>query len=69
MPGFERGLATAKKFFLPAFAAALLSGCVVGPDYQKPLLAMPASWSGQKRQGRQSRRSCRNGGGACAIPR
>ncbi|RVC71863.1 RND transporter, partial [Mesorhizobium sp. M2A.F.Ca.ET.046.02.1.1] len=48
MPGFERGLATAKGFFLPAFAAALLSGCVVGPDYQKPLLAMPASWSGQK---------------------
>lgn len=48
MPGFERGLATAKGFFLPAFAAALLSGCVVGPNYQKPLLAMPASWSGQK---------------------
>ena len=45
---FERGLATAKGLFLPAFAAALLSGCVVGPDYQKPLLAMPASWSGQK---------------------
>ncbi|RWD29451.1 efflux transporter outer membrane subunit [Mesorhizobium sp.] len=48
MPGFERGLATAKGLLLPAFAAALLSGCVVGPDYQKPLLAMPASWSGQK---------------------
>jgi NodT family efflux transporter outer membrane factor (OMF) lipoprotein len=45
---FERGLATAKGLALPAFAAALLSGCVVGPDYQKPLLAMPASWSGQK---------------------
>lgn len=48
MIGFERGFATAKGFFLPAFTAALLSGCVVGPDYQKPLLAMPASWSGQK---------------------
>ncbi|PBB89357.1 RND transporter [Mesorhizobium sp. WSM3864] len=48
MPGFERGLATAKGLLLPAFAAALLSGCVVGPDYQKSLLAMPASWSGQK---------------------
>src|SRR5882757_979945 len=48
MIGFERGLATAKGLFLPAFTAALLSGCVVGPDYQKPLLAMPASWSGQK---------------------
>ncbi|TIO47575.1 MAG: RND transporter, partial [Mesorhizobium sp.] len=48
MPGFERGLATAKGLLLPAFAAALLSGCVVGPDYQKPLLAMPTSWSGQK---------------------
>lgn len=26
-------------------AAALLSGCVVGPDYEKPLLALPAAWS------------------------
>ncbi|MDX8449313.1 efflux transporter outer membrane subunit [Mesorhizobium captivum] len=48
MTGFERGRLTAKGLFLPAFAAALLSGCVVGPDYQEPLLAMPASWSGQK---------------------
>ncbi|RAZ89046.1 RND transporter [Mesorhizobium hawassense] len=48
MIGFERGLAAAKGLFLPAFTAVLLSGCVVGPDYQKPLLAMPASWSGQK---------------------
>ncbi|ESY64024.1 MULTISPECIES: efflux transporter outer membrane subunit [Mesorhizobium] len=48
MLGFERGLLTAKGLLLPAFAAVLLSGCVVGPDYQKPLLAMPASWSGQQ---------------------
>ncbi|TPN88514.1 efflux transporter outer membrane subunit [Mesorhizobium sp. CU2] len=48
MTGFSRGLATANGLFLPAFTAALLSGCVVGPDYQKPLLAMPASWSGLK---------------------
>ena len=48
MTGFERGLATARWLLLPTFAAALLSGCVVGPDYQKPLLPMPASWSGQK---------------------
>ncbi|MGX8013715.1 efflux transporter outer membrane subunit [Mesorhizobium sp. ORM8.1] len=48
MIGFERGLATAKGLFLPAFTAVLLSGCVVGPDYEKPLLAMPAGWSGQK---------------------
>ncbi len=26
-------------------AAALLSGCMVGPDYEKPLLALPAAWS------------------------
>lgn len=25
--------------------ATLLSGCVVGPDYQKPFLALPAAWS------------------------
>ena len=48
MMDFERGLTTAKGLFLPAFTAALLSGCVVGPDYQTPLLAIPASWSGQK---------------------
>lgn len=29
-------------------AVVLLSGCVVGPDYEKPLLAMPAAWSDQK---------------------
>ena len=28
--------------------ATLLSGCVVGPDYQKPLLALPAAWSGSQ---------------------
>ncbi|MET3579346.1 NodT family efflux transporter outer membrane factor (OMF) lipoprotein [Mesorhizobium robiniae] len=28
--------------------ATSLAGCVVGPDYQKPTLAMPAMWSGQK---------------------
>lgn len=26
-------------------AAAVLSGCMVGPDYEKPLLALPAAWS------------------------
>lgn len=29
--------------------ATALAGCVVGPDYQKPLLAMPAAWSTQKK--------------------
>ncbi|TSE02911.1 efflux transporter outer membrane subunit [Mesorhizobium intechi] len=29
-------------------AAAAQAGCVVGPDYQKPILAMPANWSNQK---------------------
>jgi len=48
MTGFERGLWTAKGLLVPGFTALLLSGCVVGPDYQKPLLPMPAAWSGQK---------------------
>ncbi|RWG79467.1 efflux transporter outer membrane subunit [Mesorhizobium sp.] len=48
MTGFERGLATAKGLLLPVFAAALLSGCVVGPDYRTPLLAVPATWSDRK---------------------
>ncbi|WP_292367071.1 efflux transporter outer membrane subunit [Mesorhizobium sp.] len=29
--------------------AATLAGCVVGPDYQKPLLAMPTAWSTQSK--------------------
>jgi NodT family efflux transporter outer membrane factor (OMF) lipoprotein len=29
-------------------AAASLAGCVVGPDYQKPFLALPASWGNAK---------------------
>lgn len=29
--------------------APLISGCVVGPDYQKPLLALPSAWSGSKK--------------------
>ncbi len=28
--------------------ATALAGCAVGPDYQKPVLAMPAMWSDQK---------------------
>lgn len=30
-------------------AAVALAGCVVGPDYQKSLLPMPAAWSSQKK--------------------
>lgn len=30
-------------------AATAPAGCVVGPDYQKPVLAMPAAWSSQKK--------------------
>lgn len=48
MTGFERGRPAARRTLLPIFAVVLLSGCVVGPDYEKPLLAMPASWSDQK---------------------
>jgi outer membrane protein, multidrug efflux system len=32
-----------------ALATTALAGCVVGPDYHKPLLPMPASWSSQKK--------------------
>lgn len=48
MTGFERGRLTAKGLLVPAFGALLLSGCVVGPDYRPPLLAMPANWSSHK---------------------
>ncbi|PDQ18842.1 RND transporter [Mesorhizobium sanjuanii] len=48
MTGFERGLVAARRTVVPIFTTVLLVGCVVGPDYQKPLLPMPANWSGQK---------------------
>ncbi|MCV3208122.1 efflux transporter outer membrane subunit [Mesorhizobium sp. YC-39] len=48
MTGFERGSWAARRTIVPIFTAALLSGCVVGPDYQTPILPMPANWSGQK---------------------
>ncbi|MGK9264087.1 efflux transporter outer membrane subunit [Sinorhizobium meliloti] len=34
--------------------ATTLAGCVVGPDYQKPLLALPANW-GNAKQAKPSR--------------
>lgn len=48
MTGSERGPVAARRLLAPIFGAALLSGCVVGPDYQTPILPMPANWSGQK---------------------
>ncbi|CCV04579.1 copper/silver efflux system, outer membrane component [Mesorhizobium metallidurans STM 2683] len=48
MTGFERGSVAARRTVVPIFTAVLLAGCVVGPDYQKPLLPMPVNWSGQK---------------------
>ncbi|CCV10753.1 efflux transporter outer membrane subunit [Mesorhizobium sp. STM 4661] len=49
MTGFERGSVAARRTIVPILTAVLLAGCVVGPDYQKPLLPMlPANWSGQK---------------------
>ncbi|MER8432983.1 efflux transporter outer membrane subunit [Mesorhizobium caraganae] len=48
MTGFERGSRAARRTLAPILTAAVLSGCVVGPDYQKPFLAMPAAWSNQK---------------------
>lgn len=47
MTGFERGSSAARRTIVPIFTAVLLSGCVVGPDYQTPILPMPANWSGQ----------------------
>ena len=48
MRGFERGSVAARHLLAPMLSAALLAGCVVGPDYQTPILPMPANWSGQK---------------------
>ena len=48
MTGFERGSVAARHLLAPMLSAALLAGCVVGPDYQTPILPMPANWSGQK---------------------
>ena len=48
MTGFERGSRGREADACAYIYRRLLSGCVVGPDYQKPFLAMPASWSDQK---------------------
>ena len=48
MTGFERGPVAAGRLIVPMITAVLLSGCVVGPDYQTPILPMPANWSGEK---------------------
>lgn len=48
MTGSERGSVAARRLLVPIFSTALLAGCVVGPDYQTPILPMPANWSGQK---------------------
>ncbi|UDL86999.1 efflux transporter outer membrane subunit [Mesorhizobium sp. PAMC28654] len=48
MTGSERGSVAARHLLAPIFSAVLLAGCVVGPDYQVPILPMPANWSGQK---------------------
>jgi len=48
MTGFERGSVAARRLLAPMLGAVLLAGCVVGPDYQTPILPMPANWSGQK---------------------
>lgn len=48
MTGFERGSVAARRLLAPMLSAVLLAGCVVGPDYQMPILPMPANWSSQK---------------------
>lgn len=37
------------QFSAPLLLAGALSSCVVGPDYQKPSLSMPASWHAETR--------------------
>lgn len=48
MTGLKRGSVAARRLIVPMLTAVLLAGCVVGPDYQIPILPMPANWSGQK---------------------
>jgi multidrug efflux system outer membrane protein len=36
------------RFAVILAGAGLLAGCVVGPDYEKPNLLIPASWNGKK---------------------
>ncbi|AEH87701.1 efflux transporter outer membrane subunit [Mesorhizobium opportunistum] len=48
MRGLERGPVAAGRLFVPMITAVLLAGCVVGPDYRTPILAMPANWSGER---------------------
>ncbi|QKD02831.1 efflux transporter outer membrane subunit [Mesorhizobium loti] len=48
MTGFERGPVAAGRLIVPMITAVFLTGCVVGPDYQTPILPMPANWTGQK---------------------
>lgn len=40
----QRGLVSAVLLLAP-----LISGCVVGPDYQKPFVELPAAWGGAKK--------------------
>lgn len=40
--------ACARNLLVIALIAPFTAGCVVGPDYQKPLIAMPVSWGGVK---------------------
>ncbi len=35
-----------KKYFVVAFAAALMAGCAVGPNYKRPSVAVPANFRG-----------------------
>ncbi len=50
-PTFKHGLATCVKASSASILAVLLAGCVVGPDYQKPNLVVPASWGGGAKAG------------------
>lgn len=46
--GSRRKALPVARVFALAMAAVTLAGCVVGPDYHKPNLAMPAKWGNAK---------------------
>ncbi|MFK3690819.1 efflux transporter outer membrane subunit [Agrobacterium tumefaciens] len=46
----KRGFSTCVKASAVPLIAILVSGCVVGPDYEQPGLVLPASWAGDQRK-------------------
>ncbi|WP_175716705.1 efflux transporter outer membrane subunit [Burkholderia anthina] len=47
-PGARRYGAACSRVLAPLVLGSLLGGCVVGPDYKKPLVAVPDQWAAAK---------------------